>query len=275
MSEPTSCCRAAGGYCDRCDLLVGPDGLHVVGVDRDEGGALTVTVESAPEPMGCRSCGVIAHAHGRVEVRLVDAPAMGRPVRIRWRKRRWVCPDPGCPVGSFVEQHERVVAPRAVLTTRACRWAIEQIRRERASVNGIRRQLGTGWRTVWAPHLGPRLDGHRAGLHPRGRHRAPARVRHPTLPGPGRRRRATTHPPARPAPHQRQHRPGRRGGHEGRLRPARALADVGHRRPVLPCQRPAGPARSREDRRGLATLAWRGSFPVPSPTPRRGLSDGP
>lgn len=35
------------------------------------------------------------------------------------------------------------------MTTRACRWAIEQIRREHASVNGIRRQLGTGWRTVW------------------------------------------------------------------------------------------------------------------------------
>lgn len=111
-----------GGYCDRCDLLVGLDGLHVIAVDRDDGCCgLTVTVESAPEPMGCRSCGVVAHAHGRVEVRLVDAPAMGRPVRILWRKRRWVCPDPGCPVGSFVEQDERVAAPRAVLTTRACR----------------------------------------------------------------------------------------------------------------------------------------------------------
>lgn len=149
MSEPTSCCRAAGGYCDRCDLLVGLDGLHVIAVDCDDGRGVTVTVESAPEPMGCRSCGVIAHAHGRVEVRLVDAPAMGRPVRIRWRKRRWVCPDPGCPVGSFVEQDEDIAAPRALLTTRACWWAIEQIRRENASVNGIRRQLGTGWRTVW------------------------------------------------------------------------------------------------------------------------------
>ena len=26
---------------------------------------------------------------------------------------------------------------------------IEQIRREHASMNGVRRQLGTGWRTVW------------------------------------------------------------------------------------------------------------------------------
>ena len=36
-----------------------------------------------------------------------------------------------------------------MLTTRACRWAIEQIRREHASVNGVRRQLGTSWSTVW------------------------------------------------------------------------------------------------------------------------------
>jgi hypothetical protein len=82
-------------------------------------------------------------------VQLVDAPAMGRPVRVLWRKRRWVCPEPACPAGSFVEQDERVAAPRAVLTRRACWWAIEQIRREHASVNGVRRQLGTGWRTVW------------------------------------------------------------------------------------------------------------------------------
>ena len=149
MSEPTSCCRALGGYCERCDVLVGLDGLHVIGVERDDGGALVVTVESEPTVMGCPSCGVVAHGHGRVVVGLVDAPAMGRPVRVRWRKRRWVCPDPGCPVATFVEQDERITAPRSSLTTRACRWAIEQIRREHASVNGIRRQLGTGWRTVW------------------------------------------------------------------------------------------------------------------------------
>jgi transposase len=149
MTEPTLCCRASGSYCDRCDLLVGLPGLHVIGVDRDLGERLIVTVESAPEPMGCPSCGVIAHGHGRVDVRLVDAPAFGRPVRLIWRKRRWVCPEPACAVGSFMEQDERIASPRVVLTTRACRWAIEQIRREHGSVNGIRRQLGTGWRTVW------------------------------------------------------------------------------------------------------------------------------
>jgi hypothetical protein len=64
MSEPMLCCRG-GGYCARCDLLVGLDGLRVVEVARDAGGALSVTVESEPEGMGCRACGVVAHAHGR------------------------------------------------------------------------------------------------------------------------------------------------------------------------------------------------------------------
>jgi transposase len=148
MSEPT-CCRLRGGYCDRCDLLVGLQGLRVIAVERDDGGALTVTVESAPQPMGCPTCGVVAHGHGRRWVRLVDAPSAGRPVTVVWRKRRWVCPEPACPTGSFVEQDEKLARPRALLTARACRWAIEQLRREHGSVAGLARQLGTTWRTVW------------------------------------------------------------------------------------------------------------------------------
>ena len=174
MSEPTSCCRALGGYCERCDVLVGLDGLHVIGVERDDGGALVVTVESEPTVMGCPSCGVVAHGHGRVVVGLVDAPAMGRPVRIRWRKRRWACPDPGCPVATFVEQDERLAALRSSLTRRACWWAIEQLRREHASVNGVRRQLGTGWHCVGLDQAAAAGDGRgphplRGCGHPRGR----------------------------------------------------------------------------------------------------------
>jgi len=48
-----------------------------------------------------------------------------------------------------VEQDERVARPRGLLTVRACWWAIEQIRREHASVLGVARQLGTSWKTVW------------------------------------------------------------------------------------------------------------------------------
>jgi transposase len=153
VSEPTGCaerCHHVDSYCDRCDLLVGLDGLHVVGVERVEGGGLRVSVESAPGVMGCRACGVVASSHGRRPVRLVDAPCFGRPVELRWRKRTWECVEPSCPVGVFTEQDDAIAKPRAMLTARACLWAVHQIRREHGSVSGVARQLGTAWKTVWA-----------------------------------------------------------------------------------------------------------------------------
>ena len=121
---------------------------HVVGVERDPGG-VRITVESAPVVMGCPSCGVVAGSHGRRTVRLVDTPCFGAPTLVWWRKRTWACPEPACPVRVFTEQDEQVAKPRAMLTTRACRWVVEQLRREHASISGLARQLGTTWRTVW------------------------------------------------------------------------------------------------------------------------------
>jgi transposase len=154
LSEPTACvgarCHHDSPYCSRCDLLVGLAGLHVLAVDHDaDEGRLVVRVESPPELMGCASCGVVAYSHGRREVILVDAPCFGRPVRVVWRKRTWRCVEPSCSVKTFTEQAEEVAAPRALLTRRACWWAIGQIRREHASVRGIARQPGTTWNTVW------------------------------------------------------------------------------------------------------------------------------
>lgn len=75
MPDLTSCCRVHGGYCQRCDVLVGLPGLHVTGVERDETG-LRVRVESGPAGVvGSPVCGVVAHAHGRQTVELIDAPA--------------------------------------------------------------------------------------------------------------------------------------------------------------------------------------------------------
>jgi len=42
-----------------------------------------------------------------------------------------------------------VAAPRALLTTRAVTWAVEQVRREHASIAGLARQLGVDWNTLW------------------------------------------------------------------------------------------------------------------------------
>ena len=152
MTEPTACCAVRcpcpTTYCGTCDLLVGLEGLHVLAAERDAG-RLTVTVESAATVMGCPVCGVVAVSRGRRDVVLVDAPSFGRSVRMIWRKRTWRCLESVCPAGTFTEQDHDVAAPRALLTVRACWWAVRQLRGEHASVSGLARQLGTTWRTVW------------------------------------------------------------------------------------------------------------------------------
>lgn len=154
MSEGTACASARrdGCYCTRCDVLVGLEGLHVVAVEEvttERGGRVRVEVESPARVEGCRACGVLARSHGRRMVRLIDTPCFGRPVEVWWRKRVWRCEEPDCPAGAFTEQDELIARPRALLTTRACWWAIGQLRREHASVAGLARQLGTTWRTLW------------------------------------------------------------------------------------------------------------------------------
>ena len=152
MTEPTACCgahTASPAYCDNCDLLVGLEGYHVVSVARG-GPGLVVTIESPPVPMGCPACGVVAVSHGRRTHEVVDTPCFGRPVRLRWRKRTWSCPERACPVGVFTEQDAQVTGPRSKVSTRATWWAVGQLRREHASVAGLARQLGVTWRTLWA-----------------------------------------------------------------------------------------------------------------------------
>lgn len=56
MTQSMLCCSIAGGYCRRCDVLVGLPGVRVVDAVRDECGALTVTVESELDWTGCYEC---------------------------------------------------------------------------------------------------------------------------------------------------------------------------------------------------------------------------
>ncbi len=154
MTEPTASSDACSAdlCCSRCDLLVGLDGLHVTAVEEvtnRRGHFLKVAVESPARVEGCRQCGVVMRSHGRREVRLIDTPCFSRPVELTWRKRTWRCAEPDCSGGLMTEQDDGVARPRALLSTRACWWAIGQIRREHASVHGLARQLGTTWRTVW------------------------------------------------------------------------------------------------------------------------------
>ena len=156
MSHPTCCCCASLDRCDRCDLLVGLEGFHLMSVTRTPG-ALVLDVESCNQLVGCPGCGVIAQGHGRMVMEVIDAPWAGVPARIRWHKRRWICREHACQTVTFLEHDERVCAPRARLGARAIRWAIRQLRFEGATIAGLARQLATTWNTVWS-HIKPCLQ---------------------------------------------------------------------------------------------------------------------
>ena len=57
MSHPTCCCSVSLDRCDRCDLLVGLEGFHLVAVARRECG-LVLDIESCDRCAGCPGCGL-------------------------------------------------------------------------------------------------------------------------------------------------------------------------------------------------------------------------
>ncbi|NNG78481.1 ISL3 family transposase [Brevibacterium luteolum] len=117
---------------------------------------MVVTVSTPSQPTGCPACGVIATGRGRRPRVLHDVPGV-TPVRVLWRQRVWRCVDPDCTKNTFVEQLPDLVAPRGSITRRAIAWAIGQLRREHATVQGLARQLGTSWKTV-CPAVQPELE---------------------------------------------------------------------------------------------------------------------
>ena len=153
MSRPTCCCCSVLlDRCDRCDLLVGLEGFHLMSVSRIPS-ALVLDVELCNQLVGCPGCGVIDQGHGRVVVEVIDTPWAGVPAWIRWLKRRWICREHTCQIATFTEQNHSVRAPRARLGV----WAIRQLRFAGATISGLARQLGTTWNTVWS-HIKPRLQ---------------------------------------------------------------------------------------------------------------------
>ena len=131
-----------------CELLVGLGEVDVVGISDDGRGPLWVTVRSRSSRPVCQGCAGPVWSKGDRPVRLVDLPVFGRPVRLWWRKRRWMCPDRTCEGGSFVEQDSSVAPERGLLTSRAGRWATVQVGRLGRTVSEVAVELGCDWHTV-------------------------------------------------------------------------------------------------------------------------------
>jgi transposase len=90
---------------------------------------------------------VRARSKGRRDTFVRDVAAFDRPVRLRWRKRRWRCPERAWPNKTWSEVHE-AIAPRAVLTDRARRAACRRVGRDGASVAQVAREYAVGWHTI-------------------------------------------------------------------------------------------------------------------------------
>ena len=76
MSHPTCCCSASLDRCDRCDLLVGLEGFHLIAAARRECG-LVLDIESCDRCAGCPGCGV-NHSRSRARGGGGDRRALGR-----------------------------------------------------------------------------------------------------------------------------------------------------------------------------------------------------
>ena len=76
MSHPTCCCSASLDRCDRCDLLVGLEGFHLVAVARRECG-LVLDIESCDRCAGCPGCG-LNRSRSRARGGGGDRRALGR-----------------------------------------------------------------------------------------------------------------------------------------------------------------------------------------------------
>ena len=131
------------------EKLVGLGDVELVGIDDlGEGEPLVVVIRSRMARPTCEGCGGRVWSKGYRTALLVDLPAFGRPVRLRWRKRRWTCPNPECAVASFVEQDPTIGPQRALLTSRAARWVTVQVGRRGRSVDEVAAELGCDWHTV-------------------------------------------------------------------------------------------------------------------------------
>ncbi|MGY6500459.1 MAG: hypothetical protein ACXIVQ_06125 [Acidimicrobiales bacterium] len=73
-----------------CEVLVGLPAVNVLEVVEPLVGRLEITVESRVETPVCPQCRERAWVKDRPTVERVDLTCFGRPVKLRWRKHRWL-----------------------------------------------------------------------------------------------------------------------------------------------------------------------------------------
>ena len=127
-----------------CAVLVGlPEHARILGVSPLLRW-LEVHIRLAPHPVVC-TCRRAMVRNGTRTVRLVDLPSFGQPVRLVWRKQRWLCQTCG---RITTEQDPMIGSPRCTMTTRAAKTATIQVGMHGRSVAEVASDFGCDWHTV-------------------------------------------------------------------------------------------------------------------------------
>lgn len=132
-------------------MLLGLEGLAVWRAERDEAGVLVVHGVTADEAArGCRGCGVVAtRVKEQVTTHPRDLEVAGERYRLVWHKRRWVCRESACALGTFTEQIRQIPA-RARVTGRLREKAGRDVADGGRTIAQSGRDHGLSWPVVQA-----------------------------------------------------------------------------------------------------------------------------
>ena len=136
LSDPTEILEA----------LVGLKDVRVLHYQR-RGPEVALVIEQVVEDAPCPQCQRPAQVKERPLVTYVDLPVFGTPMRLTWKKHRLRCVHDDCVMRSWVLSDHRIAAKNCLLTTRAAKWATQQVGTGR-TVLEVAKELNCDWHTV-------------------------------------------------------------------------------------------------------------------------------
>ncbi len=139
MPDATFACPDLTTFC-RLDEL----GLEVTGQRLDPGRAVLACRVLEPDQW-CRRCGCEGSPRDTVIRRLAHEPLGWRPTTLEVQVRRYRCSDCG---HVWRQDTNRAAEPRAKLSRRALRWALEGIVRQHLTVARVAEGLAVAWNTA-------------------------------------------------------------------------------------------------------------------------------
>ncbi|MDE3009219.1 MAG: ISL3 family transposase [Acidobacteriota bacterium] len=136
LSNPTEILQA----------LVGLKDVKILRLER-RGPDVELVIEREIGVVVCPRCRERARVKDRPVVSYVDLPVYASPMTLTWKKHRLRCVNVDCPVTTWMVEDHRIAAKGCLLTTRAAKWATNQVGQGR-TVSEVADELNCDWHTV-------------------------------------------------------------------------------------------------------------------------------